>query len=237
MGPYIVIAGSFAYKWSFIAVATSLSLVTLSACSVFGVESVEEAAFQVVTQSGQYEIRDYAPLVAVETRVDGSYSSAGNQAFRKLFRYISGDNESSSRIAMTAPVISEQAGDPSGEKIEMTAPVLFEKDGDSWLYQFVLPASYTLESAPKPLDSDVVLVTVPKQRVATRTYSGRGTAKASAKNAELLTQWIRSQGLVATSEPRWAGYNAPWTLPPFRRNEVLISIEVEASGSDSSAAN
>ena len=203
---------------------TTVALIISSGCSVFGVQSVEEAPYQLVQKDKQFEIRDYAPLVVAETRVNASFKEAGNEAFRKLFAYISGANESSEEIAMTSPVIAETKNSGSGETIAMTAPVTSQKDGEAWRYRFVLPQTYSLDSAPRPLNPDVSLAETAPGRVATLRYSGRATAKAQSRNAEALINWIKSQGLVSQSEPRWAGYNPPWTLPPFRRNEVLIDV-------------
>jgi len=202
---------------------TAMSLLS-SACTVFGVESVEEAPFELVRKEKPFEIRDYESLVVVETRVNADFKKAGNQAFRKLFRYISGDNEAQAKIAMTSPVIADSDNSDVGEKIAMTAPVTSQKEGDSWRYRFVLPKSYTIENAPRPLNPDVALAEIPEKRVAILRYSGRATAQAQSKNATKLMEWVESQGFEPLSEPRWAGYNAPWTLPPFRRNEVLVDI-------------
>lgn len=201
---------------------SSVILVFSSGCSVFGVESVEEAPYELIRKDKQFEIRKYAPLVVVETRVSASYKEAGSMAFRKLFAYISGENEGSEKIAMTSPVIANEEN--SGESIAMTAPVTSQKEGDEWRYRFVLPQSYSLDNAPRPLNPDVSLAEVPEKQVASLRYSGRSTRKAQVKQAETLGNWIASQGLVMQSEPRWAGYNPPWTLPWFRRNEVLIDI-------------
>ena len=203
---------------------TTVALIISSGCSVFGVQSVEEAPYQLFQKDKQFEIRDYAPLVVAETRVNASFKEAGNEAFRKLFAYISGANESSEKIAMTSPVIAETKNSGSGETIAMAAPVASQKDGEAWRYRFVLPQTYSLDSAPRPLNPDVSLAETAPGRVATLRYSGRATAKAQSRNAEALVNWIKSQGLVSQSEPRWAGYNPPWTLPPFRRNEVLIDV-------------
>ena len=200
------------------------SLIAVSGCSVFGVQSVEEASYQLVQKDEQFEVRDYAPLVVAETRVNADFKEAGNTAFRRLFAYISGENETNEEIAMTSPVIAESGSNDSGEKIAMTAPVFSQKEGEAWLYKFVLPDTYSLNNAPRPLNPDVALTETAPTRVAALRYAGRATAKAQASNAIKLIDWVESQGLVAQSEPRWAGYNPPWTLPPFRRNEVLIDV-------------
>jgi len=203
----------------------SMMVIMSTGCSVFGGASVEEAPYQLVRKDNQFEIRDYAPLLVAETRVDASSGSAGNTAFRTLFNYISGENQGAEKIAMTAPVIAETDSGSSGETIAMTAPVIYQKDGEVWRYRFVLPKSYTLDSAPRPLNPKVELIEVEPKRVAVIRYNWLATDKARSKNAQALMDWLKSQDLVPQSELRWAGYNPPWTLPPFRRNEVLVDIE------------
>jgi len=199
----------------------------ITGCSVFGGASVEEAPFKLVQKEGEFEIRDYAPVIVAQTQASAglSYKKAGNEAFRKLFDYISGENEAREKISMTAPVVAESSDNSSSEKIAMTAPVTSQKEGDSWRYRFVLPEEYdSVESAPRPLNPDVLLLQTEPQRVATITYSGLSTQTARDSNAQALLSWIESQGLSAQSGLRWAGYNPPWTLPPFRRNEVLVDV-------------
>lgn len=185
---------------------------------------MEEAPYRSILKENEFEIRDYAAFVVAETRVVADYEDAGGMAFRKLFAYISGENEGRTKIAMTAPVISESNDVSTGEKIAMTAPVLSQQDGTAWLYRFVLPKGFSIDSAPRPLDPDVTLAQIASRRVATIRYSGRANEKSRVENTAALLRWIESEGLVQESDPRWAGYNAPWTLPPLRRNEVLIDV-------------
>jgi hypothetical protein len=133
---------------------------------------VEEAAYVVVKQDGDFEMREYAPQVVAEVRVEGTIEDAGNAAFRPLFRYISGHNRSKTEIAMTAPVGQERE---KGEKIPMTAPVAQQAEGDRWIVTFMMPAGHTLQTLPEPLDEQVRLRAVPAQRMAAVRYSGRWT--------------------------------------------------------------
>ena len=189
--------------------------------SVFGVETVKEAPSKVILKHEQFEVRLYAPLLVAQTRVIASYKEADIKAFRTLYRYISGENEVSRKIAMTAPVIAEP-------RIELSQtisdPLASLRDGNDWLFRFVLPEEYTVDSAPQPINPDVVIARTTKMHLATIRYSGRATESARIENAEALLSWIVSKGLVAKSAPKWAGYNAPWTLPNFRRNEVMIEV-------------
>jgi hypothetical protein len=203
----------------------ALILLLSSGCSVVGISNVEEAAYTVVIKDDNFELRDYEPMIVVETTIDDNFEDAGNKAFRRLFAYITGDNVANSEIAMTAPVIADPAGTSPGTDIAMTAPVLQEYGKGGWRYAFVLPAELTLETAPKPLDVNVKLAEVPGKKVAVIQYSGFWSEQSMQDKTSALNDWISANNLTATSEPRWAGYNPPWTIPFLRRNEVMIDVQ------------
>jgi len=182
--------------------------------------AIEEAGYTVVTKEDDFEIRDYAPHVLAVTVVDGDLEGAGNEAFSSLFDYISGNNERQDKVAMTAPV-SQQG---TGEKIDMTAPVGQQRLEEKWLVSFMMPASYTLETLPKPLDPEVTLRQVPARRLAAVRYSGFWSEEGYLRNKAALESWIEKKGLQTIGEPIWARYNAPFSLWFLRRNEVLIPI-------------
>ncbi|MFO7766810.1 MAG: heme-binding protein, partial [Pelovirga sp.] len=129
--------------------------------------AIEEASYEVVKTEGSFEVRDYAPSILAETYVKGDFDEAGSTAFRRLFRYISGENRAQAKIAMTAPV-SQQ----TGEKIAMTAPVGQQKSGGQWVVSFMMPASYDMDTLPVPDDPLVTLRQVPARRMAAIRYSG-----------------------------------------------------------------
>lgn len=182
--------------------------------------ATEEAAYAVVERDGRVEVRDYAPQVLAETCVDGSLEDAGNEAFRKLFRYISGRNHAAAPIAMTAPV-SQQ---PASVKIPMTAPVGQQATGSLWAVSFMMPAGSTLEGLPTPDDSSISLRAVPARRMAALRYSGTWSEKGYALHKAELEAWIRGRLLTITGEPVWARYNPPFTPWFLRRNEILIPV-------------
>jgi DNA gyrase inhibitor GyrI len=196
-----------------------------SGCSLVGINNVEEAAYTVVSKDDNFELRDYAPMVIVETTIDADFDNAGNKAFRRLFAYISGNNVSNSEIAMTAPVIADQADNSPGTEIAMTAPVLQEYSQGGWRYAFVLPADLTLDTAPEPLEDNVRLAQVPAKKVAVVQFSGFSSEQSMQDKTSELNDWISTNNLTPLSEPRWAGYNPPWTIPFLRRNEVMIDVQ------------
>ena len=208
-----------------IRICALIAITSVSACSVFGVNGVEEAMYEVSEQHDDIEIRDYAPMVVVETVVDEGFEEAGSTGFRRLFKYISGNNSGDTRIDMTAPVIQDPVQSPAGRKIDMTAPVIRESAGAGWRTQFVLPADITYESAPQPLDDQVAVMQIPPRQTAVIRFSGEWSMQSMQQKTLRLQGWIEDNGWQAVSEPRWAGYDPPWTLPMMRRNEVLIDIQ------------
>ncbi|MCK7469980.1 MAG: heme-binding protein [Desulfomicrobium escambiense] len=91
----------------------SIRIILATAVIIFGAMdamAIEEAAYKVLKKDNRFEIRDYAPHILAETVVEGDFEEAGNKAFNMLFRYISGDNRSREKVAMTAPVSQEPMG-------------------------------------------------------------------------------------------------------------------------------
>lgn len=194
--------------------------VLFTGCELFGVQDNEEAAHKILKKDGNIEIRQYEDMIVAETTVVGSdYDRAGNRAFRILAAYIFGNNVSQKKIKMTIPVYLEK------EKIKMTTPVLKNKTKEGWTFQFVMPKKWTMKTLPKPKDKRVKLKKVKGYKVAVLRYSGFMGERRMKKKAKILKRWIKKKGHKITSKVRGAGYNPPWTLPPFRRNEVMFEIE------------
>ena len=206
-------------------VVAMICFIFVTGCSVVGIRTTEEASYTVLAKYDQIEIREYKELVVVETDVDASYDKAGNIAFKKLFGYISGENVSQSKIAMTAPVMSKERNAGTGEKVAMTSPVIGEKQGQGWRYSFVLPAGYTLETAPLPTNPEVNLTRIPRKKVAVIRYSGLWREPAMREKSDELVEWIQANGIERLSTPRSAGYDPPWTLPFLRRNEIMVDVK------------
>jgi effector-binding domain-containing protein len=185
--------------------------------------AIEEAQYTVREKEGKFEVREYSPHILAETIVEGDLEEAGSKAFNRLFQYISGNNRTQTRVDMTAPVSQK----PEGEKIEMTAPVSQQRVQERWAVSFMMPASYTLQTIPEPLDSKVTLRMVPAQRIAAVRYSGFWSEKNFLRNKQELRSWIERKGLTIAGEAVWARYNSPFSLWFLRRNEVLIPITSE----------
>lgn len=188
----------------------------VTACSVFGSAAAPEPGYSVLRAEAPFELRDYGALVVVKTPTeDGSRA-----AFGRLFKYISGANRGTREIEMTAPVLNTDTA--GGTEIAMTAPVLQSGAGAREMV-FVLPDAMTPQTAPVPTDPRVSLATIPPRRVAVVRYAGSMSGRASAEEAR-LRDWMAHKNLRPAGPAEIAGYNPPWTLPPYRRNEVLIPV-------------
>lgn len=200
--------------------ATSLAI-ALALLASFNAMAIEEPRYQVLESDGAFELREYQPFLVAETQVDGGFERAGNVAFGRLFRYISGENDARQEIAMTAPV-TQSAAPARGEKIAMTAPVTQSASDAGYTVAFVVPSKYTLDTVPRPRDPQVGIRAVPARLVAAWRYSGRWTADNYREHEADLRRAMASRGLAATGEPILARYDPPFMPSFLRRNEVLI---------------
>ena len=174
-----------------------ISILTLS----FQAMAYEEANYEVVKENKEYEIRKYSDRLVVETN-----STEGN-GFRKLFNYISGNNEKNQEIKMTVPVTREI------------------KNGNMTM-QFYLPSKFNKDNAPKPSNSEIKVLTIEGGYYAAIKYSGRSSDKNFLKNKDILEKELKQDNITIISPPIRASYNSPFTLPMLKRNEVMYRINL-----------
>lgn len=193
----------------------------------------EQLPYEVVSRLDDgVELRRYPEHVLAEVTTRGSLTSAGNIAFAPLFAYISGDNRSRTKVAMTAPVVQERArgGGPGGDKVAMTAPVVQGEAGGgeagerTFTVAFVLPAGMTRETAPEPADHRVSLRVVPPTLAAAIGYSGRWSRSGYEEHRDRLLEVVGRAGLEPVGVPRWLRYDPPFKPWFLRRNEVVVDL-------------
>ncbi len=185
----------------------------------------EQQPFDVVRRCPGFDLRRYPEHIVAEVTVRSSFDSAGSIAFRALFGYITGQNVSRSKVAMTAPVVQSLAA----EKIAMTAPVVQRTDGDGeYVIAFVLPASMTAETAPEPTNPQVEIRTVEASLAAAKAYSGRWTQSSYDRHCAELQEAVRAEGLSPVGSPRFARFDPPFKPWFLRRNEVVVDVEEPA---------
>jgi hypothetical protein len=201
-----------------------------------GMESamaIEEPRYDVRISQAPFELRHYAPLLIAETVVSGDMDTASSKGFRLIADFIFGNNlapgaQQAAKIAMTSPVTME----PQSSKIAMTAPVTVEPQSGStgmaeanqWRIHFVMPSQYNLATIPKPNNGAVSLRELPQKYMVVNRYTGFNTlAKVQEKTNETLA-WAKQQSLQVIGTPQLSRYDPPWTLPLFRRNEIMVEV-------------
>ena len=167
----------------------------------------ESARYTVVRAEGDFEIRDYVDLILAETPTGGD--AGRNGGFGRLFRFITGANDTRQKLSMTTPVL------------------VYPGPSDSRM-AFVLPANLALPDIPKPTDQTVGLREVSACRYAVLTFSGSISEKSQDEAHARLLARMKPLGLEALSGSRFAYYDPPWTPPFWRRNEVLVQIASDA---------
>lgn len=187
--------------------------------------AIEKPDYRIVDEQDNLQIRDYGPYLVAETFVEDEFSDAGNEGFRRLFRYITGANQARAEISMTAPVTQRS----EGLKIAMTAPVAQTSAGDGHWISFVVPSSFTIDTVPQPTDPRVRVSEVPAQRMAVLRYSGFWSESRYQKEESRLREFMRQRNLIAGGEPQFARYDPPYMPPFMRRNEIMIPVAVGAS--------
>ena len=205
--------------------ALSTIAVFVVVCLVPGIVlAIEEPEYEILEENGGIELRSYDEVILAETQVDADFEAAGNQAFRRLFAYISGKNRSQVKIDMTAPVVQEAVS----EKIAMTAPVIHQQDDRGWRVAFVVPDLYNWHNAPEPTDPEVSLRLVPERTMAVLRFSGGWSGERfKAKEAELRAS-LADRGWTPDGPAVFARYDPPFKPWFLRRNEVMIPVKTEA---------
>ena len=167
-----------------------------------------------------YEVRKYPVTKWVSTEIQSmSFQEATRQGFRKLFKYISGENSSGSKIPMTCPV-AVKIQPSQGPACEST-----------FLTHFYVPMQYQ-NNTPTPTGEDVALVEYPAFKAFVLSYSGFNSDEKLLESATKLATQLEKDGVDHVKEYYYyAGYDSPYRL--FNRhNEVWFVATTNSSQSE-----
>ncbi|UCH89990.1 MAG: heme-binding protein [Thermoplasmata archaeon] len=169
---------------------------------------VKKVQYEVLDKIGDIEIRKYPELVLASV-----YGKDDNTAFRILFSYITGNNQSGKNIAMTAPVVS------SGQT-EDASLVISSED----FFTFVMPADYDLDRLPEPRDKRIDIHVQQEKIFAVLRFSGRTTKQKVKQKENELLKLLSQNNYKMRGKPFLMRYNNP-IMPGFlRTNEVGIEV-------------
>ncbi len=204
-----------------------LTVITNTGCSLLGIRTAEEVPFVIKEKNGDKEIRHYPPRIVAQITLQGEYSRVQGEAFRILAGYIFGKNRVEQKIAMTAPVTQKPlTSEGNSTKIAMTAPVNQFRTTNGWTMTFSMPLKYKkISELPKPIDERIQILEQSGGTFAVIRFTWATSEERNQKKATELLQWLESEGkFKALSGPHYAGYDPPWTIPFFRRQEMIVEV-------------
>lgn len=202
-------------------ILTSGLLVFAAAFSSFAF-AIEKPEYEVIVVDGPVEYRLYQSFIVAETEIVDveSWKDASSEGFRRLFKYITGDNNGEEKIAMTAPV---QQSKLQAEDVRFNqAEPLTGQSG--WTVSFMLPSMYSMVDVPTPEDERIEIRIVPEKLVAAIRYSGRWTTRNFDKYESRLMAALLEGNVEVLGESETAFYNPPFVPPFMRRNEILVEV-------------
>jgi len=199
-----------------------LAIISLVVLIFLGVTimALEKPEYSIIEKDGKFEVRQYNAYIVAETFIAGDFKKASNAGFRRLAGYIFGKNRKKSKIAMTAPVTMEDIS----EKIAMTSPVTMAKKDSKWRVTFMMPAKYTMDTLPAPMDPKVTLRMEPEVLIASLRYSGTWSEKRYTLKKERLMELIALKGYESMGDALLARYDPPFMPAFMRRNEVQVPV-------------
>ncbi|KAI9544142.1 hypothetical protein NQZ68_005192 [Dissostichus eleginoides] len=157
-----------------------------------------------------YEIRTYLATNWVSTTLsDMEWDAALSAGFRKLFKYIQGNNQNKVKVEMTAPV-SCRVDPGAGPACESQFTV-----------SFYIPEEHQA-APPQPSDPDVFVEHRKEFTAYVRTYGGFSNEKIKREELLKLIESLKRDAVQYVDHPFYvAGYDSPFKLTN-RRNEVWI---------------
>ena len=169
--------------------------------------AIEKPKYKLIKKESGFELREYDPMIVASTSVESNYSDATSIGFRRIASYIFGGNS-------------------AGMKIDMTAPVITNKPATREIYeiQFIMPSKHSFKDLPKPSAGNVSIKYINLGKTAVLKFGGWATMDRATYYKNKLSDLLESSGYKPTGSFWVAQYNAPWAIPPFRKNEIIVEI-------------
>lgn len=164
--------------------------------------------YKVTGKMGKYEIRSYEPSKWVGTVMRGdSFTQATDQAFHKLFDYISGANSQNQKIPMAVPVA--------------TKVVPLEGNMYNFTVFFFVPFAYQANTPP-PNDPEVFVTVLPALTAYADSFSGFESNEDLKDHTEKMKATLTAAGVQYVQDFSFtAEYDSPFKIIG-RHNEVWL---------------
>jgi len=169
---------------------------------------IETPEYKIISKHEGFEVRRYSDMVIATTKVQADYKNSTSSGFRRIASYIFGGNDKEMKIAMTAPVIVDS---PS-------------KGLKSYNISFVMPKEHSMNDLPQANISEVSIQKESLGEVAVLSFGGWASESRSTGYQKKLSELLTKNKIETKGGFMIAQYNSPWTLPPFRKNEVMVRM-------------
>jgi hypothetical protein len=187
-------------------IVVSVILIAFQSFMVISTNRTEKQIYKVIKKEDEFEIRYYPPATFATIQSSAkNYRELSGNGFRKIAGYIFGNNESSSKIAMTTPVHMD-----------------INDEGSSM--SFVMPSAYDINNLPRPNDANVKLHQTPGEYVAAISFGGFANDASIKRYAAELEKALGNKGIKSIGHFRYLGYNPPYQLIG-RKNEIIVTVE------------
>ena len=170
--------------------------------------AIETPKYKIISKHEGFEVRRYSDMVIATTKVQADFKSSTSSGFRRIASYIFGGNDKEMKIAMTAPVIA----DCPSEGLK------------SYNISFVMPKEYSMNDLPKANISEVSIQKESLGEVAVLSFGGWATESRSINYQKKLSELLLKNKIEIKGGFMVAQFNSPWTLPMFRKNELMVRI-------------
>ena len=169
--------------------------------------SVKTLEYQVIQNFEEFEIRKYETFLIVSIDTN---KMVGSKGFSSLFNYISGENKEKREIPMTAPVLN---------KVSKNHATM----------AFIMPREISLESIPAPLKEDLSIKEMNAGFYAVLSFNGFNNKAKIKYKIKIFKELLKENNYKVISEFYLARFDPPFTLPPLRRNEILVEVIDESN--------
>jgi hypothetical protein len=167
---------------------------------------IETLKYKVIKEDGHIQLRAYDNILLASTKT--KQNGRQDSGFNNVFQYISGNNQSKTKISMTTPVVTYE-------------------DEDNLVTGFYVPSKYDKENVPQPTASNVFINEIKSSLFAVIQFKGSWNEKNYDKHNKKLLDYIKLNNLTIISKRFILRYSPPFVPALFRKNEIAYQITQE----------
>ncbi|XP_055933913.1 heme-binding protein 1-like [Argiope bruennichi] len=199
--------------WILLTTCLAIQIGQCLSCLHRGVECID---YEVLTRHPEYEERQYPATVWISAKETGpSLSRAQINLYKKLFRYIQGDNLKGEFINSTTPTRTKVIPCRGDSLCEPT-----------YIMSLLIPNDLYDDMFPIPTDVDLFFEREPPKRYVVRSFGGRPSESQWVTEAQKLADLTLKDVGVARDH-----YYLNWYDPPLqlfnRLNEIWITKSIK----------